>query len=151
MKSTTNRTWRASHLSAGTWVILAGFSLIPMIVSAADPIESTVAVEKDSSEKATDDPGGSSSPLSVLEAEKKRKALAGLAAVGAIAILGVGVIAATMMWARRLRRLARDFGPPQKTLGNDFWFLKPPKPIATESEISTTHRPPLGEKRVEQE
>ena len=89
----------------------------------------------------------SSDESSTIDAEKKRKASAGLAAVGAIAILGVGIIAVTMIWARRLRRLARDSGPIQRTVGNDFWFLKPPKPIATETEISNVHRPPLGEKR----
>ena len=61
----------------------------------------------------------------------------------------VSVIAATMMWAKRLRRLARAQGPAQKTVGNDFWFLKPPKPIASDKEIPGSHRPPLGEKRDE--
>ena len=79
--------------------------------------------------------------------EKKRKAFAGLAALGGIAILGVGIIAATMMWATRLRRLARIDGPSQKTVGNDFWFLKPPKPIASESELSDRRRPPYTENR----
>ncbi len=79
--------------------------------------------------------------------EKKRKAFAGLAALGGIAILGVGIIAATMMWATRLRRLARIEGPSQKTVGNDFWFLKPPKPIASESEILDRRRPPYTENR----
>ncbi len=77
--------------------------------------------------------------------EKKRKAFAGLAALGGIAILGVGIIAATMMWATRLRRLARIDGPSQKTVGNDFWFLKPPKPIASERELSDRRRPPYTE------
>ena len=62
-------------------------------------------------------------------AEKMKKASAGIAAIAAIAILGIGVIAFTMIWARRVRRLARDPGPAQTTLGNDFWFLKPPKVI----------------------
>ena len=84
---------------------------------------------------------------STIDAEKKRKATIGLAAVGAIAILGVSVIVMTMIWARRLRRLARDSGPIQKTAGNDFWFLKPPKPNATDTEISTIRRPLLGEMR----
>ena len=79
--------------------------------------------------------------------EKKRKAFAGLAALGGIAILGVGIIAATMMWATRLRRLARIDGPSQKTVGNDFWFLKPPKPIASERELSDRRRPPYTENR----
>jgi hypothetical protein len=94
-------------------------------------------------------PADDDSVVSAVDIEKKRKAIIGLAAVGAIAILGVGVIAATMIWARRLRRLAKLSGPAQKTVGNDFWFLKPSKPIARETEISNSHRPPLGEKRDE--
>ena len=86
------------------------------------------------------------SPAAV-DTEKRRKASAALAAVGAIAIIGVGIVAVTMIWARRLRRLARDPGAPQKTAGNDFWFLKPPKPKAAEDGIVDSHRPPLGEKR----
>lgn len=59
--------------------------------------------------------------------EKRRRASVALLAVGGIAIVGVGIIAGTMIWARRLRRLARDHGPRQRTMGNDFWFLKPRK------------------------
>lgn len=74
-------------------------------------------------------------------AEKMKKASAGIAAIAAIAILGIGAIAFTMIWARRLRRLARDPGPAQTTLGNDFWFLKPPKVITKESKIDISHVP----------
>ena len=76
-----------------------------------------------------------------IKLEKRKKATIGLAAVGGIAILGIGAIAITMLWARRLRRLARDLGPTQKTAGNDFWFLKPEKPIASEANVADTHRP----------
>ena len=74
--------------------------------------------------------------------EKRKKVVVGLAAIGGIAIFGIGGIAITMLWARRLRRLARELGPPQKTAGNDFWFLKPPKPTVAEAEIVDSHRPP---------
>ncbi|HEY0983396.1 hypothetical protein [Schlesneria sp.] len=79
--------------------------------------------------------------------EKKRKASIALAAVGGIAILGVGIIAATMVWARRLRRLARNVGPPQRTICDDFWFLKPAKPTVTESPIDDPDRNRRGDQR----
>ncbi len=75
--------------------------------------------------------------------EKRRKASAGFAAIGGIAILGISIITMTMIWARRLRRIARDPLPPQRTAGNDFWFLKPPKPTVDES-VPGADRPPLS-------
>jgi hypothetical protein len=83
-------------------------------------------------------------PASVSAAEKKKKASAGMAAIGAIVILGIGAIAVTMIWARRLRRMARDPGPAQTTLGNDFWFLKPSKVVAADSKLdgASTLSPP---------
>ena len=119
------------------------------IASAQDVIDRPVELETTLlDDKAVKlEPSTPTEPVSAMDAEKKRKATIGLAAVGAIAILGVSVIAMTMIWARRLRRLARDSGPVQKTAGNDFWFLKPPKPIASQTEISTVHRPQLGEQR----
>lgn len=77
-----------------------------------------------------------------IDIEKKKKVVILLSAVAGVAICGIGAIAGTMLWARHLRRLARDIGPPQTTIGNDFWFLKPPKPVATKSDISDSHRPP---------
>ena len=73
--------------------------------------------------------------------EKRRKASAGFAAIGGIAILGISIITMTMIWARRLRRIARDPLPAQRTAGNDFWFLKPPKPTVDES-LPGGDRPP---------
>lgn len=73
--------------------------------------------------------------------ERAKIRTAGLAAIAGIAILGVGSIAITMVWARRLRRLARDPGPPQTTEGNDFWFLKPRKPDFSAKQLSETQRP----------
>ncbi len=82
------------------------------------------------------------SPRAQENNEKLVKVTILFAAVSGIAIFGIGAIAVTMLWARHLRRLARDLGPPQKTAGNDFWFLKPPKPLAGESELSDQHQPP---------
>lgn len=75
--------------------------------------------------------------------ERRKKALAGLAALCGIAITGVAAIAVTIVWARRLRRLARDPGPAQKTAGNDFWFLKPPKQTVEKSSLDQ-RQPPLN-------
>ena len=69
-------------------------------------------------------------------AEGRKKALAGLAAICGITIAGVAAIAATIVWARRLRRLARDPGPVQTTAGNDFWFLKPPKQTVVQPDLA---------------
>lgn len=74
-------------------------------------------------------------------AEKIKAATFMLGAIVGIAIFGIGGIAATMIWATRLRRLARDMGPHQRTAGNDFWFLKPPKPNAADTDIASSHRP----------
>lgn len=68
-----------------------------------------------------------------VDPKKRKKIVAVLAAVSGVAVLGVGAIAATMVWARRLRRIARDPGPRQTTVGNDFWFLKPEKAKSAES------------------
>jgi hypothetical protein len=134
--------------SAAIWVLLTAFALIPAVVIAQDHASSPVAQESSQPNTCSTQPAGSDAEVPMTAAERKRKAVAGLAAVGGIAILGFGVIAVTMVGARRLRRLARDMGPAQKTQGNDFWFLKPPKPVANH-EISSTHRPPLDEKRDE--
>ena len=137
------------------WTILAICTLMVGFTTAQEdadrPVETETTLLDDKA--ASSELTNSSDESSKTDAEKKRKATVGLAAVGAIAILGVSVIAMTMIWARRLRRLARDSGPIQKTAGNDFWFLKPPKPIAsqtenaTDTEISTIRRPLLGEMR----
>lgn len=127
------RTRRSAIPASSAWVILTSLTLFACIGSAQErevPREATGNILLD--DKAIND-AIADSP-SAVDAERRRKASAGLAAVGAIAILGVGIIAATMMWAKRLRRLARDPGPIQKTAGNDFWFLKPPKSIAEDGD-----------------
>jgi hypothetical protein len=60
------------------------------------------------------------------EPEKRRSAMAGLAALAGIAIVGIGLVALTILWAGRLRRLNRQ-PLPEAPLKNDLWFLKPPK------------------------
>jgi hypothetical protein len=61
------------------------------------------------------------------ETEKQHRALLGLMALCGILIGGLGFLAAVMIWGARLRRMARRELPPQKTLQNELWFLKPPK------------------------
>ncbi len=143
--------------SETTWVhirtILAICTLMVGFAYAQEDTDRPVETETTLLDDKADSPEltSSSDESSKTDAEKKRKATVGLAAVGAIAILGVSVIAMTMIWARRLRRLARDSGPIQKTAGNDFWFLKPPKPNATDTEISTIRRPLFGEMRDDEQ
>lgn len=63
--------------------------------------------------------------------QKKRrlKATAGLMAVAGIAIVGIAFAAVIIIWARRLRRLARE---PIPTTGRQdpFWFLRPEKTLS---------------------
>jgi hypothetical protein len=66
-----------------------------------------------------------------LEREKRRKALAGLAAVAGIAIVGIGLVAVIILWGGRLRRINREPLPDAKPR-NEFWFLQPPKPPVSE-------------------
>ncbi len=109
------------------------------------PLPSTVTTSRDEGQKSVENDAepDSERPLSPQRAaEKRKKATIALAAIGGIAILGVGAMAATMLWARRLRRLARDPGPPQKTAGNDFWFLKPPKQDIVPSDNANDSQPP---------
>lgn len=61
------------------------------------------------------------------ETEKQRKAMAGLLALCGILIGGLMFVVVVMIWGARLRRMARRELPPQTTLQNEHWFLKPPK------------------------
>lgn len=67
------------------------------------------------------------------ETEKHQRALIGLMALCGILIGGLGFLAVVMIWGARLRRMARRELPPQKTLQNELWFLKPPKASGQES------------------
>ena len=68
-----------------------------------------------------------SEPSEDRTAEKRRKAMAGLMALAGILIGGVMFLAVVIIWGARLRRMARRQLPPQTTLQNDLWFLKPSK------------------------
>lgn len=84
--------------------------------------------------------------------EKREKVAILMGAIGGIAILGIGAIAILMIWARHIRRLARDQGAVQRTEGNDFWFLKPPKPMVSSSNVGEPAQPnpfPSDEKKPE--
>jgi hypothetical protein len=119
------------HLES--WIVLACFSILNGIatgqendaVTPLSPAPHVESVQKTEPQK----------PAAPVAADKIKRATAGIAAIVGIAILGIGAIAFTMIWARRVRRIARDPGPTQTTLGNDFWFLKPPKQISSVSKI----------------
>lgn len=71
--------------------------------------------------------------LSRLEQQaRRREALAGVAALVGIVLVGLALIVWIMAWAARLRRWNR---PPQATTAwkQEFWFLKPPKPPVSDS------------------
>lgn len=71
--------------------------------------------------------------------EKQRRAMAGLAALAGIAIIGIGLLAVTLLWGARLRRLNRK-PLPNAPLKDELWFLRPPKGPPVES--SSTPVPP---------
>ena len=79
-------------------------------------------------------------PLTPEEKERRRKAQIAMSALGGILIVGVAGIAAIMLWARRLRRIARGSSNPQ-ALKNELWFLKPEKP-PVRSALPGTQPPP---------
>jgi hypothetical protein len=56
----------------------------------------------------------------------RRKIVAGLIIVGGLLVLGVAVLVLTVLWAHRLRRIARQALPTQHT-GDDLWYLRPSK------------------------
>lgn len=130
--------------AAGCCIVLFGIMAFPIPALAQDDEK-----EQPQSMHLLADPAPAEAPdqapVPPNEAEKRKKATAATAAIGGIAILGIGVIAWTMLWARRLRRFARDPGPAQTTLGNDFWFLKPPKTIPSDSDVTTSAAPPKAE------
>jgi hypothetical protein len=64
------------------------------------------------------------------DAEKQQKAMIALMALCGILIGGLAFVVLVIVWGSRLRRIARAELPEQKTLQNDLWFLKPPKPPA---------------------
>lgn len=114
-------------------------------LGAQDPVlNEQPAVETELQNAATEpsDPPSVSDPdRTAKEDEKLKKIAIMMSAVGGIVILGVGAIASLMIWARHLRRVARATGPIQRTEGNDFWFLKPPKHAVSDSNVGETHRP----------
>jgi len=133
-----------------SWIILVSYVLL-VGTTAAQEGEPTSATPTDARPGQATSTEADATPafdhpalgIEAKKREKKKKAMVVLAAVAGIAISGVGAIAVTMLWARRLRRLARDPGPPQKTAGNDFWFLKPPRLVITDPEADQSHQHPL--------
>ena len=151
MKQFVLRSMPVSIGSIRVWGFIV-FSLMAFALQAQDQEQPQVAIDQGPAGQSINPEDAVKPPPSteITTDEKKRKASIALLAVGGIAILGVGSIAATMIWARRLRRLARKSGPPQRTAGNDFWFLKPPKALDSKSQIENQHRSPQGDRRDEQ-
>lgn len=73
--------------------------------------------------------------------EKRQKAYIGLLALTGIVILGMALLALTLLWGGRLRRQLRKSDPEIATLDRTFWFLKPPKPSITGSSLPELNRP----------
>jgi len=130
-----------------TLVVFSVMSFTP-IITAQDPLAPPAKVAKTEDANVDETPETPKQDEAVRKQEKRSTALfAALIAVAGIAVLGVGAIAMNMLWARRLRRLARDPGPRQTTVGNDFWFLKPPKPPVDPDDPSNRQPPPASETR----
>lgn len=123
-----------------TMVVVSWFVLAPMI-AAQEPLAPPAKVAK-SDEPVVDETPETPKQIDVERKQQKRSItlFATIMAGGGIGVLIIGAIAMNTMWARRLRRLARDPGPRQTTVGNDFWFLKPPKQTANPEDPS--HRQP---------
>ena len=103
-----------------TCVLLTSLALLAAApLHAAEPPPAAAAVNADTAEVAV--------PVDDREAEKQRRAMAGLLALCGIVIGGLMFLVLVMVWGARLRRLARRELPAQKTLQNELWFLKPPK------------------------
>lgn len=77
--------------------------------------------------------------------EKQIKAYSGLMALVGILVAGLSLAALTILWAGRLRRQLRKPLPECEPVGRDFWFLKPPKPTVTQSQLPDWHLPPHQE------
>ncbi|HUQ71137.1 MAG TPA: hypothetical protein VM165_16540 [Planctomycetaceae bacterium] len=72
--------------------------------------------------------------------EKRLRAMAGLAALAGIAIVGVALLALIIIWGRRLRRINRQ-DLPEAPLKDELWFLKPPKTPPAESSPAPPNKP----------
>lgn len=70
------------------------------------------------------------------------KAYIALAALAGILIVGVALVALILLWGARLRRQLRRPLPECEIPERNFWFLKPPKPKASDAMLSDTHIPP---------
>jgi H+/gluconate symporter-like permease len=83
---------------------------------AGEPVDATTLVVQDVKPGTAD-----------AEIEKQREVTIGLMALVGILVGGLVFLAVVMIWGARLRRIARAELPPQRTLQNELWFLKPPK------------------------
>lgn len=83
-----------------------------------------------------------SPPTATGPKEKKVKAFAGLFALAGIVIVGLFLLAFTVLWASRLRRQLRRPLPASDPPERDFWFLKPPKAPVQNSSLPEFESPP---------
>lgn len=81
-------------------------------------------------------------PTATSPKEKKVKAYAGLFALAGIVIVGLFLLAFTVLWASRLRRQLRRPLPASDPPERDFWFLKPPKAPVQNSSLPEFEPPP---------
>lgn len=89
-----------------------------------------LAAAQSRAEDAADAPPGNEDHA-LSDVERQQRAMAGLAAVAGIAIIGIALGTLIILWAGRLRRITRE-PLPSSQLQNEFWFLKPPKPPVSE-------------------
>jgi hypothetical protein len=127
--ATITRLGRLLIVLLAAWLTLAPVPRTTGITLADEPIA------------ATEEPEVAPRVTDVNRLEKQKKAYSGLAALAGIIITGIALAALIILWAGRLRRQIRrpltGGGEPSR----DFWFLKPPKPIVTETSLPTSHLP----------
>ncbi len=115
------------------WLLCAEPIWHPVISAGADEPPGA-ATQSDEATPPPDNP--------IRPTEKQIKAYSGLAALVGIVIAGLSLAAFIILWAGRLRRQIRRSLPGTEAPVRDFWFLKPPKPLVTDSKLPDSHQPP---------
>lgn len=113
-----------------------------VISESTTPGETPVSGEQEAavSSRRVDQPALPSPPTPA-EREKTVRAYAALMAIVGIAFAGLGLIALTIIGARRLRRVSKS-PLPSADLKQELWFLRPPKrPLRGNSDTPETPPP----------
>jgi hypothetical protein len=131
--------WLTLFLSCGS--IIAGESSLFAGDPPGTPASSEV-VSKPSNDTAAPATSNVPAKKTIRLTERQRKAYIGMFALVGIAIVGLALLALTMLWGRRLRRQFRQPVPECELPARDFWFLKPAKPTVAESSLPDSHLPP---------